>query len=548
MPKLSKFEKLTRRAIPHTACVSAKDVIKFFIAFLFFQEAEKMKQKFNGKILIIGCGSVSQCAIPLVLELIDTPLKNITIMDFVDNRSRVKDALDKGVNYVFDKVTQENYKQLLGKYAGKGDLIIDLAWNIDCNAILQWCRDNEVLYCNTSVEEWDPYKDSERNDPTKYTLYTRHMELRQMIKNWGDNNGTTAVCDHGANPGLVSHFTKQALVDISKKIIAEKPKDSRIEQIQTYLKDKNFAKLAQLSGVKVIHISERDTQITDQPKQVNEFVNTWSIEGFFEEGVAPAELGWGTHERYVPKNAFFHKVGPRNQICLRSIGMKTWVRSWVPCGEITGMVIRHGEAFSISDRLTVWENGKAIYRPTVHYAYCPSNVAINSLHELEMRQFNLQEKQRIMSDEIIDGADELGVLLMGHDFKSWWCGSLLDIHTARKLVPHQQATTLQVAISVVAAAIWMIKNPKRGFLLPDDVDHEEILKISKPYIKPFVSKAVDWTPLKYLNTKFTKFDMPRPKDEDVWQFTTFLVDKIEYDIKKKEETIVYTEDKKPVKV
>jgi homospermidine synthase len=314
--------------------------------------------------------------------------------------------------------------------------------------------------------------------------------------------------------------------------------------LKTYLKDKNFPKLAQLTGVKVIHISERDTQITDQPKQVNEFVNTWSIEGFFEEGVAPAELGWGTHERYFPKNAFSHKVGPQNQICLRSIGMKTWVRSWVPCGEITGMVIRHGEAFSISDRLTVWENNKAVYRPTVHYAYCPSNVAINSLHELEMRQFNLQEKQRIMSDEIIDGADELGVLVMGHDFKSWWCGSLLDIHTSRELVPHQQATTLQVAVSVVAAAVWMINNPKRGFCLPDDIDHEEILKISKPYIKPFVSKAVDWTPLKHLNTKFTKFDMPRPKDEDVWQFTTFLVNKIEYDVKKEEETTVCAENSK----
>ena len=483
-----------------------------------------MKQKFNGKILIIGCGSVSQCAIPLVLQLIDVPAKNVTIMDFVDNRKRVKDSLEKGVKYVSDRVLKENYTELLPKYVGKGDLIIDLAWNIDCNSIVSWCRKNEVLYTNTSVEEWDPYKDSERNDPTQYTLYTRHMELRKMIKDWGSNDGTTAIADHGANPGLVSHFTKYALVDIAKKILKEKPNDPRKSELEKNLAGKNFAKLAELTGVKTIHISERDTQITDKPKQVNEFVNTWSIEGFFEEGVAPAELGWGTHEKFIPKNAFFHKVGPKNQICLGTVGMKTWVRSWVPCGEITGMVIRHGEAFSISDRLTVWENEKAVYRPTVHYAYCPSDAAINSLHELEMRQFKLQEKQRIMNDEIIDGRDELGVLLMGHDFKSWWCGSLLDIHTARKLVPHQQATTLQVAISVVSAAIWMIKNPKKGFLLPDDIDHEDILNTSMPYIKPFVSKPVDWTPLKNLNLKFTKFDIPKPKEEDVWQFTSFLVD------------------------
>ncbi|NQU16641.1 MAG: saccharopine dehydrogenase NADP-binding domain-containing protein [Candidatus Saganbacteria bacterium] len=492
------------------------------------------KEKFDGKILIIGCGSVSQCAIPILFQLIDVDPKNVTIMDFADNRERVKDTLAKGVSYVFDKITPENYTKLLSKYVGAGDLIIDLAWNIDCIAMLNWCRDNKVLYVNTSVEEWDPYKDNERNSPGRYTLYNRHMQIRQQIKDWGSNDGTTAIVDHGANPGLVSHFTKHALIGIANKIIADKPNDPRVEKLKIYVKDKNFPKLGQLTGTKVIHISERDTQITDKPKQVNEFVNTWSIEGFYEEGVAPAEMGWGTHERNIPLNSFFHDIGPQNQICLKQIGMKTKVHSWVPCGEITGMVVRHGEAFSISDRMTVWENGKAVYRPTVHYAYCPSDAAKVSLDELEMRQFKLQEKQRIMSDEIIDGADELGVLLMGHDFNSWWCGSLLDIHSSRKLVPHQQATTMQVAVSIIAAAMWMIKNPRRGFNLPDDIDHEFILEHSMKYLEPFVSKAVDWTPLKHLNTKFTKFDMPQPKEEDLWQFTTFLVDKIPYSSKKTE--------------
>ncbi|NQU73430.1 MAG: homospermidine synthase [Candidatus Omnitrophica bacterium] len=494
--------------------------------------------KFEGKLLVIGCGSVSQCAIPLILKLFEMPAKKITIMDFVDNRKYVKNALNKGVSYVQERVTVDNYEKLLAQYVGAGDMIIDLAWNIDCMAIVKWCRENQILYANTSVEEWNPYKDTERNDPTRYTLYARHMELRRMINSWGSNNGTTAIVDHGANPGLVSHFTKYALIDIANKILKEKTGDPRRKELEKALKDKNFAKLAQIEGVKTIHISERDTQITNKPKEVNEFVNTWSIEGFFEEGVAPAELGWGTHEHLIPKNAFFHKVGPQNQVCLGTIGMKTWVRSWVPCGEIIGMVIRHGEAFSISDRLTVWENGRAVYRPTVHYAYCPSDAAVNSLRELEMRQYKLQEKQRIMSDEIISGRDELGVLVMGHDFNSWWTGSLLDIEESRRLVPHQNATTLQVAISLVAAAIWMIKNPKRGFCLPDDVDHEEILEVSSPYIKPFVSKPVDWTPLKYLNTKFTKFDMIKPKEEDVWQFVTFLVDPMQrvniYDVNTKQ--------------
>ena len=83
-------------------------------------------------------------------------------------------------------------------------------------------------------------------------------------------------------------------------------------------------------GVKVIHCSERDTQITNQPKQVDEFVNTWSIEGFREEGTTTAEMGWGTHEKELPPLAYEHNEGPRNQICLARMGMNTWVRSWVP--------------------------------------------------------------------------------------------------------------------------------------------------------------------------------------------------------------------------
>ena len=99
------------------------------------------------------------------------------------------------------------------------------------------------------------------------------------------------------------------------------------------------------------------------------------------------------------------------------------------------MVIRHGEAFTISDHLTVWNGEKALYRPTVHYAYCPSNEAIVSMRELEMLNWKLHTNQRIMNDEITEGDDRLGVLLMGHPYKSWWTGSLLSIEESRRLIP-----------------------------------------------------------------------------------------------------------------
>ena len=62
-------------------------------------------------------------------------------------------------------------------------------------------------------------------------------------------------------------------------------------------------------GVKGIHIAERDTQRTKHPKPLNVFWNTWSVEGFISEGLQPAELGWGTHEKWMPKNAKKHQEG-----------------------------------------------------------------------------------------------------------------------------------------------------------------------------------------------------------------------------------------------
>ncbi len=485
-----------------------------------------VKIKFSGKVLVIGCGGVARCFLPLLIKHLDVPTKNITVMDFTDHTAFITNVLQAGVKYVQDKVTKDNMPVILNKYVGNGDLIVDLAYNIGACDILQWCHDNNVLYINTSVEDWDPYEDAENKKPGQRTLYHRQMQLREMLKTW-KKPGATAILDHGANPGLVSHFVKVALLDIANKIVVDKPEDTRAAELKSYIKERNFPKLAQLTGVKVIHISERDTQITSQPKQENEFVNTWSVEGFYEEGIAPAEMGWGTHERMLPPGAQIHNFGPGNQICLAQMGIKTRVRSWVPCGEIVGMVVRHGEAFSISDRLTVWNGLEPVYRPTVHYAYCPSDVAINSLQELEMRQFKIQERIRILGDDIITGRDELGVLLMGHDYTSWWTGSLLDINEARQLVPHQNATTLQVACSVLAAMLWMIQHPQEGVKLPDDLPHEEILAIAKPYLGPMVSIPADWDPTQNRQdiSLFSKFNsqVRTLKPEDKWQFMSFLV-------------------------
>lgn len=477
------------------------------------------------RILILGCGSVAQCTVPLLLREQVVPPNRITILDMVDNRHRVTDALDAGVAYVVGQITPENLAEMLGTHLGAGDLCIDLAWNIDCCEILEWCRDHGVRYLNTSVELWDPYTGADTTDPLQRTLYVRHMAIRRMISSWGRNDGPTAVVEHGANPGLVSHFAKQALSEIAQSVLRDRLLPQRAATIEEALASEQFNVLAHEIGVKVIHISERDTQVSASPKRVDEFVNTWSVEGFYEEGIAPAELGWGTHENWAPPDAYRHGAdGPQNQICLARPGAATWVRSWVPMGEITGMVVRHGEAFTMSDTLTVWDGDRAVYRPTVHYAYCPSADAVSSMHELQMRQWKMQSMTRILNDEIVSGRDELGVLVMGHPYKSWWTGSLLDIAEARSLLPSQNATTLQVAASVLACVAWMIDHPNEGVRVPDDLPWRAILDVARPYLGPIWSGPSDWDPLATRVNLFAGFDDRSFDESDPWQFRNFLVE------------------------
>jgi homospermidine synthase len=477
--------------------------------------------EFQGRVLLVGFGGVAQCTLPLIERHLAVPLNRITVMDFAEKASaKILPWKAKGVKFSDERITPENLSTELGKYVGPGDLIIDLAWNIECADILRWCHNHQVLYINTSVELWNPYHEAERKSPQERTLYARHMKLWDLFREWGGNHGTTAVLEHGANPGLVSHFTKRALRDITHRLLSDRPYDPRRTELERALDDRQYGALAYLLGVRVLHISERDTQATNLHRPGNVFFNTWSVEGLFEEGTAPAEMGWGTHERLLPTGSCQHDAGPRNQICLRDFGINTFVKTRVPSAELVGMIIRHGEAFTLSHYLSLQNSDReTIYRPTVHYSYLPCPQAVECLEEVRAKGFKRHDTWHIMGDDITHGYDELGVLLMGHDYKSWWCGTILSIEEARALVPGQNATTLQVAASVLAAVGWMLRNPESGVRVPEELPDDEILEFAQPYLGRVPSIPLDWTPVDSELASTPNAHL----DDAVWQFGNFLI-------------------------
>jgi homospermidine synthase len=319
------------------------------------------------------------------------------------------------------------------------------------------------------------------------------------------------VLTHGANPGLVSHFVKQAMLDIAADTEHDASEPKTREE---------WSRLAMDLGVKVIHIAERDTQVSSVPKDPGEFVNTWSVDGFVSEGCQPAELGWGSHERHFPRDGRQHDFGRKSAIYLMQPGCATRVRTWTPlAGHFHGFLITHGESISISDYYTVKEGEKLLHRPTVHYAYHPSDNAVLSVHEFAGRNFVLQERKRIMMDDITKGIDELGVLLAGHKKNAYWYGSQLSIDEARQLVPFNSATSLQVTVAALAGMILAIENPNMGVVEPDDLDFRRALEICMPYLGPVVGKYTDWNPLHDRSRLF-----PEDVDQvDPWQFKNIRV-------------------------
>jgi len=462
--------------------------------------------KFKGRIVIVGFGSIGQGILPLILRHIDAKPAQITIVTAEDRGQ--KEAKDLGVRFVVEPLTEQNYRSVLEPLIGAGDFLLNVSVEVSSAALVAFCRDQGALYLDTCIEPWPGgYTDPELSPSLRsnYALREKILEMRKQHP-----GGPTAVMTHGANPGLVSHFVKIALLDLAEELGVKAAPKGRAE----------WAALAAELDVKVIHIAERDTQVSRIPKQPGEFVNTWSIDGFVAEGMQPAELGWGTHERHFPADGGRHDFGGGAAIYLNRPGAATRVRSWTPLeGPYHGFLITHNEAISIADYYTLREGGTVRYRPTVHYAYHPCDDAVLSVHELWGKNFRLQETKRLIMDEIEHGIDELGVLLMGHAKGVYWYGSRLSVEEARRLARFNNATSLQVTATALAGMIWALENPERGIVEPDEMDHQRVLEICRPYLGQVLGEYSDWTPLVDRERLFPE-DLDR---DDPWQFKNFRV-------------------------
>ena len=465
-----------------------------------------------GPIVMIGFGSIGNGTLPLIERHFSYDKSRFVVID-PDDKDRA--LLDKrGIRFIHQAVTQENYRDLLTPLltAGGGQgFCVNLSVDTSSLDIMELCREIGALYIDTVVEPWPGFYFDPKLGPEARSNYAlREPMLAARRKKPG---GPTAVSCCGANPGMVSWFVKQALLNVAT--------DTGLKFKEPKTRE-DWGRLAKKVGVKGIHIAERDTQRAKQPKPHDVFVNTWSVEGFLSEGLQPAELGWGTHEKWMPPNA------PQAQDRL-------------PGGDLSDAARRqHARALLDADgagaiRLPGHAQRVDLDRRLLHAArrrarsstgrpattpIIPCNDAVLSLHEMFGQAGQQQTDVHILDEnEIVDGIDELGVLLYGHKKNAYWYGSQLSIEETRAIAPYQNATGLQVTSAVLAGMVWALENPKAGIVEADEMDFRRCLEVQTPYLGPVIGDYTDWTPLT---------DRPGLFPEDIdkrdpWQFRNVLV-------------------------
>ncbi len=455
--------------------------------------------EFPGRVLMVGCGSIGQTALPLLRRHLVLPKDGLVVLEASERGRSLASA--NGARFEHCHLKPATFQRELKRRLRSGDLLLNLSVGVSSRDLVEWCSQHGVLYVDTSIEPWPGVFDNPMLTLRERTNFVTREDMLKLRKRIGSGM-PTAVVDHGANPGLVSHFVKQALLDLAGglKKTAGEPVDAA-----------GWATLARDLGVTLIQISERDTQATDRPKRPNEFVKTWSIDGFIDELMQPSELAIGTAEAGKPPGSQWHRRNT-GSVYLHRPGGVTFARSWLPSsGGYQGLLMTHDEVFSIADHLSLRQGARLEYRPTVMFVYHPCDDAMLSALELEGRAWEPQPARRIISAEIVTGMDELGVLLAGHARNAYWYGSQLSIAEARRHVPYSNATCVQVAAGALAAIIWAIRHPREGLREADDLDFRECLDIARPYLGSMVGAYTDWTPLQGRGELFREqLDPDRP--------------------------------------
>jgi homospermidine synthase len=420
------------------------------------------------QLVFVGFGAVARCLFSLI-PIKEPEWLSIPIV-IVDPRKDLKEDVvlttapyTNNIVVVNDAIEKDNLHTFFDKHVLENAIVFDLSYRIDTTEILRECDKKKCIYANTAIDYWERVEyDWDKDDMEKHTL----AYLRNKIDKKCKSHKTTAILNHGMNPGLVSHYVKYAL----KKLHGG---------------DKDYSTMARELGLTTIHISERDTQKT--PLHVSEkgYMNTWSVKGLYDEGIDPVQVSWGTHEKWMSPWINKHHLKKYGQVFFPLRGMQMKLRSYEPKGgELIGVCIPHSESASLSKLLNTDS-----YRVSAYYVYSLPDVAKVSVHYMESLKDEFDYYVLKAKDIEKGGYDSVGCLMFLKN-KRVWVGAVQPIERALEISPEINGTCLQVAASILSSVKWGIQNPTKGIVDPEDVDTDFVLKYCDYWMGDFIMKDV----------------------------------------------------------
>lgn len=460
--------------------------------------------EFKNKIVQFGFGAVGKSFFEKVSKEINFNKENY----FVISRDKLEYSFflelgGKLGNFITADITRENFKTIFSKYLKEGDFLIDFADSVGTKDFIEWCAINNIMYLNTGETDWDD---------NWYNIFEENLKKNQLInqiKQQTNINKYPIVLQHGNNPGLVSHFVKLGLEYVVKKQFKNNLK------LNNMLEEKRFNELAKELDLREIHVNDIDYQETDEQFDKNKLFTTWSANSFFFEMLSESTVNIGTGEQINYKN--YKKLDLENGFLeFNNLAIDTLAKTYYPKGKFDGFLVPHEETITISKSLEVKDGEEVIYRPTVMFLYSPCNLATKYFKEtritnfidknenfiktsdnnkLIVRGFKYPNSSEILyKEQIKNGTEYVGVLLLGSNFKPVWIGNRIKksfLYKDKRTSFWQTPTITPVAMSALAAACWMIKNKEKGGIyFPDDIEeYKEIINFSEKYISKIICKT-----------------------------------------------------------
>lgn len=469
--------------------------------------------KFNNNILQFGFGAVGKSFFEKVKEEIDFNENNYYVIS--RDISEFDAFINMGgiaKNFITLEINKNNFSEEFNKYLQSGDLLIDFADTVGTKDILKWSIDNEVMYINTGEADWPE---------NWYSIFKENLNKVDMKNKYSGKVKYPIILQHGNNPGLVSHFVKEALSYI---IIKQFKKNKDYKVLKKLLKENKFNEISKLLNVKMIHVNDIDLQKTNFTEK--KLSNTWCVDSFFFELLSEATFNIGFNN-YIPN--------PNKEKCnlidldngfieLKNLAVDTKIKTYYPNGFFEGFLVPHEETITIAKSLEVKDqNNNLLYRPSVMFIYSPCDSAkkylttskVNDYPNIDLNKpldcenvnnrtitrgyIYPNDSEIIYREKIIEGTEYVGVLLIGDNFKPVWVGNRIEtnyLYKKNKNSYWQTPTITPVAMSALAAICWMItnkNNPNASKIhFPDEIpDYKYILKIAEKYISKTVYKTFD---------------------------------------------------------